>query len=317
MLERIYISYRDFDDETFDINDFKVEDEEKYNILLNQSFEFEVKDSNEEDVMVDYTNTLGEIVSAYAKIKDIKLILDTISKSKVKDDEIFKAFENSAKDAARNIYYRCSDLHILETTTELKNIKKRYELNKQKSSISNENATPTYSSKIDKESIQRAIAVGEKHTNMISSKDTRSKNFLNVFFRNRDYRKNSARLLKICSDLIEKYQKQRIKQSCKFDLIELVKLRLQSARAEVADWKDCDTNYIQIAHTMLAHATFDLLSTGKYHIYRGILNPMSCAENLMDVYKACMEYAVSNSFIDEETQKEQYQYLLECISKVG
>ena len=98
------------------------------------------------------------------------------------------------------------------------------------------------------------------------------------------------------------------KPSCEDDVINLLKSRILEAKAEIADWKDYDTDYIKIAHTMLAHATFDLLATGKYHLYRGLLNPMSCAENLMDVYKASMTYALENKFIDKATQREEYAY---------
>ena len=44
---------------------------------------------------------------------------------------------------------------------------------------------------------------------------------------------------------------------------------------------------------------------------------MSCAENMMDVYKASMEYALKKNFIDEKTQKEQFELLMKCVSEVG
>lgn len=138
-----------------------------------------------------------------------------------------------------------------------------------------------------------------------------------MFFANRNYKKNSNRLLNICKELIQKYQTNDCNPSCEYDLLELINSRVLAAKKEVAEWKDSDTDYIEIAHTMLAHATFDLLASGKYHIYTGVLNPMSCAENLMDVYKASMEYGIKIHMIDEETRIEQYEYLLRCISEVG
>lgn len=136
-------------------------------------------------------------------------------------------------------------------------------------------------------------------------------------FTNRNFKKNSARLLNICSDLIEKYQAHSAKPSCQSDLMKVINSRVIAAKSEIAEWQDYDTDYIKIAHTMLSHATFDLLASGKYHIFYGLLNPMSCADNLMDVYKASMNYGVKNNLLDEETQKEQYLYLLQCISQVG
>ena len=138
-----------------------------------------------------------------------------------------------------------------------------------------------------------------------------------MFFANRNYKKNSTRLLNICKELIEKYQKNDCKPSCEYDLLKLISSRLLAAKEEIIEWKDSDTDYIKIANTMLANATFDLLASGRYHIYTGVLNHMSCADNLMDVYKASMEYGIKINMLDEETRKEQYKYLLQCISEVG
>lgn len=136
-------------------------------------------------------------------------------------------------------------------------------------------------------------------------------------FANRKFKKNSTRLLDICESLIEKYQTNTLKPSCHNDLMAIIKTRVFAAKSEISEWEDYDTDYIKIAHTMLAHATFDLLASGRYHIYAGVLNPMSCANNLLDVYKASMEYGIKINLLDEETKKEQYQYLLRRIAAVG
>lgn len=138
-----------------------------------------------------------------------------------------------------------------------------------------------------------------------------------MLFTCRNYKKNSTRLLNICKELIEKYQTNDCKPSCENDLLDLLRERVVAAKAEISGWRDSDTDYIKIAHTMLAHATFDLLASGSYHIYTGVLNPMSCADKLMDVYKASMEYGIKINMLDEKTRKEQYNYLLQCISEVG
>ena len=136
-----------------------------------------------------------------------------------------------------------------------------------------------------------------------------------MFFTNRNYKKNSTRLLNICKELIEQYQASD-KPSCENDVLELINSRLLAAKAEISEWKE-SVDYLRIAHTQLANATFDLLAGGHYHLHRGMLNPMSCADNLMNVYNACMKYGVKTNLFDEKTRKEQYEYLLECISEVG
>lgn len=134
-------------------------------------------------------------------------------------------------------------------------------------------------------------------------------------------KKNTSRLLNICSDLIDKYEAEkesnRVVPSCKGDLMALLKGRFSEAQEEIADWKDCDTDYIRIAHSMLAHGTFDLLASGRYHIHYGMLNPMSCAANLMAVYSCAMRRAVETGEITEDIRKEQLEYLHKCIAEVG
>lgn len=131
------------------------------------------------------------------------------------------------------------------------------------------------------------------------------------------FKKNSSRLLNICSELIDKYQSHTLKPSCKEDLLKHVKDEIIRAKEEVSGWKDYDTDYIKIAHSLLTHGTFNLLSSGKYHIHYGELNPLKCVDNLMDVYKASMHWAVENNLVDDTTRSEQYQYLLNRISQVG
>ncbi len=141
---------------------------------------------------------------------------------------------------------------------------------------------------------------------------------MNIFEKIRA-KKNTSRLLNICSCLIDKYEKEnkKVVPSCKKDLITLLKKRFDKAQEEIADWKDYDTDYIIIAHSMLAHATFDLLTSGSYHIYAGTLNPMSCAPNLMTVYSCTMEHAVKTGEITEDVRQDQFEHLRNCITEVG
>lgn len=130
--------------------------------------------------------------------------------------------------------------------------------------------------------------------------------------------KNTKRLINICEKLIEKYESDVFaKPSCKHDLMAYIKNEVEQSKNEIAEWEDHDTDYIKIAHTMLANDTFDLLTSGKYHIYRGILNPMKCTDSLLKVYDESMSWGVKNGMIDAETKEEQRSYLFKCISEVG
>jgi len=87
---------------------------------------------------------------------------------------------------------------------------------------------------------------------------------------------NFNRLLKICSSLIERYESTNTIISCKDDLFSSIKKQLLLAKDEIETWDDCDTDYIKIAHSLLANHAFDLLASGKYHVRTNVLSPLMC-----------------------------------------
>lgn len=134
-------------------------------------------------------------------------------------------------------------------------------------------------------------------------------------------KKNTDRLMNICADLIYKYEQlnedPHVVPSCKNDLLASVKVEMDAAYEEIAGWKDSEIDYIRVAHSALARHSFDLLASGKYHIYTGMLNPMSCASNIMSVYSRCMQWGVERGELTEEERKEQSDYLHRQMSIVG
>ena len=128
---------------------------------------------------------------------------------------------------------------------------------------------------------------------------------------------NMEKLLSICVELIDSYEKDSIHPSCRHDLMAYVKVEVDAARQEIMMWNVPTTTYITVAHKLLAHGSFDLLASGRYHIGSGQLNFMSCSLNLMTVYNKSMEYAVTNNLIDQKEKEEQYDYLLKRIKQVG
>lgn len=131
------------------------------------------------------------------------------------------------------------------------------------------------------------------------------------------FNNNSQKLYSICKELIENYEKETSLPSCMNDLMLYIKNDVKASKNEVAHWNLDTSEYIMIANKLLANGSFDLLVSGIYHIYYGVLNPMSCASNLMSVYDNSMQYALKNEIIDEKTKKEQKEYLIKCISEVG
>lgn len=138
-----------------------------------------------------------------------------------------------------------------------------------------------------------------------------------MLFKNHAYQKNSTRLFNICRDLIRKYERHDMNPSCEGSVMELIERRVYDAKDELSTWKDSEVDYIMVAHSQIVSATFDLLVSGKFHLYYGVLNPMSCASNMIDVYDSCMEWAFNNHQIDDDTRKEQRELLNTGISEIG
>lgn len=58
-----------------------------------------------------------------------------------------------------------------------------------------------------------------------------------------------------------------------------------------------------------------MLASGRYSMYTGILNPLSCSANLMNVCKVSMAYGIRTGMRTGNQKKEQHEYLLEYISE--
>lgn len=114
--------------------------------------------------------------------------------------------------------------------------------------------------------------------------------------------------------LIKAYEKHSHLPSCEDDIMKIVNAMVSQSRKELDEYPE-EIDVVKVAHSWLINFSFDLLTSGRYHLYAETLNPLSCAENLMDVYKASMEYAVKSGEINEETKKEQYELLLKGISQ--
>ena len=140
-----------------------------------------------------------------------------------------------------------------------------------------------------------------------------------MFWFGNNYKKNAKRLIDICEHYIDEYEKESPQRwlSCKEDMLTSIRHQIEAEKDDVATWKDYNTDYIEIAHSMLAHTSFDLLASGRYHLYYGVLSPRKCSSALMSVYNGTMQWGVRKGIIDEATRQEQYQYLIKCISEVG
>lgn len=124
-------------------------------------------------------------------------------------------------------------------------------------------------------------------------------------------------LFNVCISFIEKYEADDLSVSCKDDLSAYLKRGIWSISDATIESLGNNIDYYKFASSMVLNSAFDLLASGQYHISRGMLNPMSCASNLMDVYNGCIDYAVQQGYITE-IEKEQNRFeLTRAINLVG
>ena len=130
-------------------------------------------------------------------------------------------------------------------------------------------------------------------------------------------KKNIKFMILLCERLIDEYETEKTAApSCKNDVIEEISKLLNRSKKELNEW-EADINHIRIAHSLLANTCYDLLASGNYHIYTGMLNPMKCGSRMMKVYLRCMDYAVKTNEITEQEKIEQITMLKEQMSSVG
>lgn len=113
MIEKLYISYRDFDDKNFDLYKSTAAEEEKYSTLLAQALSAHPQTDIERELLGDYIKTLRKINTCYREINEIRLIIQTFANS---NDTIINIsdLKEEAKKKAAIIYYSEQDLSVLE-----------------------------------------------------------------------------------------------------------------------------------------------------------------------------------------------------------
>lgn len=130
---------------------------------------------------------------------------------------------------------------------------------------------------------------------------------------------NRKKLLDICKYHITQYESKNPRvttPSCKCYLIQEIKHRIDIDKVNVAKLNH-GTNWLELANANLASSAFDLLASGRFHIYYGEINPLGCSGNLLTVYELAMKWAVNNHLITPKDYDEQVKCLFERISDVG
>lgn len=129
----------------------------------------------------------------------------------------------------------------------------------------------------------------------------------------------SQKLYDICVKNIEMCEDiKTVNPSCKQELLEHIKRGLLTADESInkAMQKE-EYDRERIALFLVINTAFLLLQSGRFHIYRGWLDPYKCGASLLNVYEYCMDVAVLREYITETEKKTNRQELQEAIEEVG
>jgi len=72
-----------------------------------------------------------------------------------------------------------------------------------------------------------------------------------------------------------------------------------------------------LVYRMIGLIIFDLLSSGHYHIYRGVLNPMQGGDNLLKTYNTAIKEQLKLKTINQKEAAEWNDKMQNAIATVG
>lgn len=85
--------------------------------------------------------------------------------------------------------------------------------------------------------------------------------------------------------------------------------------------KDYDPEHIKLiepnAYKYIYNTSFSLVSSGQFHIYRGVLNPMGVGPLFIKLINVCLDYYEKNGIVDKAQREDQIDILNENIASVG
>lgn len=105
--------------------------------------------------------------------------------------------------------------------------------------------------------------------------------------------------------------------TCVDDLVEEITRQTAGAKEGINDGLLPISEYEILINKLIANCTFDLLVSGKYHIYTGILNPLCCGLALLKVREKSLKFALDNGHISAEELAKDNEYLSKRMLVVG
>jgi len=103
-----------------------------------------------------------------------------------------------------------------------------------------------------------------------------------------------------------------------FDVVrEYVERGLDTNKEQFLELVQKSGSVHKYVYTVIANISGDMVESGQYHIYRGVLNPMGPGENLLKIFDFAMDELVKVSETNKEHAEAQKKAIRENIKNVG
>lgn len=137
--------------------------------------------------------------------------------------------------------------------------------------------------------------------------------FSSIFGSEDPSRRRSAYLRDTIRNYTISFQSNRY-PSCESIVMDGIERMIRDSYDEFAEWDDSE-DYNKIALTILYNTSFDIVATGKYHIYYGVLSPIG--KQLQTVCRSSLEKAFALGYIDKEALDDQVSVLTTSVANIG
>ena len=133
------------------------------------------------------------------------------------------------------------------------------------------------------------------------------------FTRKARFLKNKRLIMFLANEYIDKLEADAPGSSCKEDLMKKISSHIDEFESDFATYTEKHNDFNLVAKSMVNTDSFDLVTSGKYHLF-GRMNNAGPAKNLIHVHKAAVKDALDSGLITQEEYDEDLLALREALS---
>jgi len=140
---------------------------------------------------------------------------------------------------------------------------------------------------------------------------------LSKFFNENDKKKNHVKGLEV-KEALNILEEAEVKFSKDFDLVrEQVEKVIHENTDQFLEVVRKGRSVRKYVYSTIANISGDMVESGQYHLYRGVLNPMGPGQNLLEIFDSAMDELVKLGDTDKENAEVQKKALRENIKSAG